>query len=148
MSLERLRDEIKNDPLGRGYAGMTDEEILNSLAAQNIQKYKPITSAELLAWSAMNLRQTKIEDAAISHPSPDIKNICKVAVKMLDRDSTEFDLNKTDRQMMLGALVQGGVLDASDSAALYTLATYYISRNEQLGLGEFRNGDVIWAKNN
>ncbi len=34
-SLQDLKDELTNDPLGRGYAGMTDTEAAASLGARN-----------------------------------------------------------------------------------------------------------------
>jgi hypothetical protein len=61
MSLERLRDEIRFDPLGIGYAGMTDAQILTSLKAKTrskeraiIPSYEVVSAIIPAEWSAVN----------------------------------------------------------------------------------------------
>lgn len=148
MSLERLSVELSEDPTAKGYATMTDAEIVAALYDKNIPKFKIISSAELLAWAGGNARLVKLENAAANHASDAIKNIAKIAVKMLDRDTTEFDFSKPDRIEMLNALIFGGVFDTSDKEALETLATYYISRADQIGLpANLMVGDIEWARN-
>lgn len=149
MSLERLSLEIKNDPLNRGYAQMTNAQILTSLNTANrpVSTYKIISSAELLAWAGSNQRKKKLREAITTGVNDDIKNIAEIAVDMLGRDSTELDLNKQDRVAMMNALVAGGVLSQADTDALYVLATQpNISRLKELKLGEFHEGDVAWAR--
>ncbi len=147
MDLGKLKIELENDPLNRGYSDMTVEEIIMSLNTPNIPRYKSLTSAELLAWSASNRRRKKLVNASFNHDSEDIQNLAEVAVILLDRDRTELNLNLPDRVQMVNILVAAGVLDASDKSDLYTLATYNISRNQELNLGEIMNGDILAVKN-
>ncbi len=148
MSLERLSAEIHDDPAEKGYEGMTNTQILTALYTKDIPRYKIITSAELLAWAGANERLLKLEEAAADHASRAIKNVCKIAVEMLKRDSTQLDLNLSDRAQMAGALVLGGVLAQEDIDALYSFATYNISRADVLGLPlNYMEGDVEWARN-
>jgi hypothetical protein len=149
MSLERLGQEIKNDPLNRGYSGMSNTQILESLRTPDrpAGTYNVLSSAELLAWAGSNQRKRKLRAASNDHASDDIKNIAEIAVDMLNRDATELDLNKADRVAMMNALVAGGVLAAEDTAALYALAAKpNVSRLQELGLGHFLEGDVEWAR--
>jgi hypothetical protein len=147
MSLERLSTEINTDPTNKGYGNMTNEQILSALNAKNIPIYKIISSAELLAWAGGNTRLVKLENAAANHSNSGVKNVAKIAVKMIERDGTQFDFNKPDRVIMLNTLISGGVLDNSDKIALSGLGTDYISRASQLGLpSNYMIGDIAWAK--
>jgi hypothetical protein len=146
MDLGKLKIELEIDPLNRGYSNMTTEEIITSLNTPNIPRYKSLTSAELLAWAASNRRRKKLVNASLNHVSEDIQNLAEVAVILLDRDGTQIDLNLPDRVQMVEILVAAGVLDASDKTDLYALATYNISRNQELNLGEIMNGDVLAVK--
>lgn len=149
MSLEKLKQEIVSDPLNKGYSTMTNEQILDALYTKDIPVYRVISSAELLAWAGGNARLVKLEEASANHASPTIKNIAKIAVKMLDRDETEFDFSKSDRVAMLDALIAGGVFEEEDKTALEQLAIIYQSRAESIGLPfNFMVGDVNWARNN
>ena len=148
MSLERLREELQNDPTNKGYSDKSNSEILDILYTPTTTKYKIISSAELLAWAGANERLLNLEDASVNHQSRAIKNVAKIAVEMLKRDSTELDLNKSDRVNMTNALIAGGVLSQDDVDDLYALAAYQISRAEEIGLARnLMEGDVAWARN-
>ena len=57
----KLRDEIANDPLGRGYDSMTDADIVVSLNTKNIQRNKIVmTGKEIFA------QQNSADYAALS----------------------------------------------------------------------------------
>lgn len=99
---------------------------------------RPLTSAECLAWSGAASRYLKIEAAAnatlpatndpIYPLAVGVKNVARVAQKLIDRDETTFDPRLSDRQQMLGALVDGGVIttaDRDDLLALAAVATPY-----------------------
>ena len=144
--LETLRQELENDPLGRGYATMDDAQVLASLREKNRPKLKALSSAELLAWSGSNNRKRKIFAGITSGPNDDIKNICDVATELLRRDNTELDLNRADRVQMAQGLVAGGILTEADYTALVTMATYNVSRLEELGMQDFHEGDIQCAR--
>ena len=151
-----LREEILNDPLGRGYSSMTDAEIADSLNEKNRTKVVPLSSAELLAWSGggadddnnIASRYERIEAAATSHASGAVRGACKAAIRLIERDSTVLDLTLPDRAAMVDALVAGNVLTETEKTELYTLATQQISRAEELGLGVVYAADVTGAKAN
>jgi len=151
-----LREEILNDPLGRGYADMTDAEIADSLNTKDRDRIVPLSSAALLAWSGggadddnnIASRYERIETAATEHASGAVRGACKAAIRLIDRDSTELDLSLPDRAAMVDALVAGGVLTADEKDGLYAMATQQISRAEELGLGTVYAADVTGAKAN
>lgn len=136
FTLEALADELAQDPAGLGYADAgLDERLALLNAANDPERFRtrPLTSAELLAWAAGNGRFVKLETAAGNAAlGGELQSIAKAAHMLIQRDSTTLDLNLTDRQQMLGALVQAGVIGADDAAALAALARVPVGRAESL----------------
>jgi hypothetical protein len=153
MTLQALKDELTNDPLGRGYSGMSDEAAADSLNTANRSCLEPISSAELLAWSgngatdgSMLCRYERIQEAAAASASNTVRGACIAALGMIERDGTSLDLNKPDRMAMLDALVAGGVLTAAEKTSLLALATITCSRAVELGLSFITPSLVADAK--
>lgn len=154
MNIQTLITEIENDPLAVGYQSMSTEEITTSLNTVNRTRLRLLNSRELLAWSSIGAidasgvksRYERFEDGAVNHSSAAIRGVCKAAVKLIERDTTELDLNLSDRQAMVGALVAGGVITSDEEQELYTLSTENISRGEELNLGHVKHGHVIMAR--
>jgi len=145
-NIQTIKIELDGDPLTRGYAGMTDEEVSMDVNTVYRTRKEPISSAELLAWSASDARLQKIKNASESGADDTIKSIALAAYLMITRGDTTLDLNLADRMALLNALVSYGVLTADDKTALESLAVVAISRGEELGIGSVRTGDVIQAR--
>jgi len=149
-SLEVLHNELlAGHPVTGPYLAdaATAAEQINAL---NRSRLVPITSGELLAWSAGagigdRPRLIKIEEGTQSQ-NEQIAAICKVAEGTIKRDGTELDLLKLDRKAMVAALVAAGVLSQADSDSLYSLATQAISRATEIGLSNVRAGTVEQAR--
>jgi hypothetical protein len=141
-----LKSEIDSDPLGRGYSGMDDTAVAVDLNTAYRTKKEPISSAELLAWSASDARLQNIKNAAENGATDDLKSLAQAAYLIVTRDGTTLDLNLADRVAMLDSLVAAGVLTAADRTSLDALATVSISRAEELSIGRVRAGDVIQAR--
>jgi hypothetical protein len=141
-----LKSEIDSDPLGRGYSGMDDTAVAVDLNTAYRTKKEPISSAELLAWSASDARLQNIKNAAENGATDDLKSLAQAAYLIVTRDGTTLDLNLADRVAMLDSLVAAGVLTAADRTSLDSLATVSISRAEELSIGRVRAGDVIQAR--
>ena len=141
-----LKSEIDSDPLGRGYSGMDDTAVAVDINTAYRTKKDPISSAELLAWSASDARLQNIKNAAENGATDDLKSLAQAAYLIVTRDGTTLDLNLADRVAMLDSLVAAGVLTAADRTSLDALATVSISRAEELAIGRVRAGDVIQAR--
>jgi hypothetical protein len=146
MRIQTIKTELDTDPLGLGYSGMDDSAAAVSLNEKTRSKLEPISSAELLAWSANGARLQSIKSAAESGADDTIKSVAQAAYLTITRDDTTLDLNLADRVALLDALVSYNVLTADDKASLESLATVAISRGEELGVGLVRAGDVIQAR--
>jgi hypothetical protein len=149
VSIEKLADEIRLDPIGRGYASMDSAEILTSLRAKDRTFKSPVTSGELLAWGSAEGRLARIIDAAANGALPETVRAAAMGAEiMVKRDNTDLDLNKADRVQLLAGLVASSVLTADDQVALEALATTDGSRAEELfGEGvELYSGHIEYAQ--
>jgi hypothetical protein len=154
VSIEKLADEIRLDPVGRGYASMSNAEILASLRAKDRTFKSPITSTELLAWGSAEGRLARIKRVAEmanpgGNPAVDALQAAGIgAWLMVHRDAPSLDLNLQDRNDLLDGLIAGGVLTADDKTALEALATTNGSRAEELfGEGvELFSGHITYAQ--
>ena len=148
--LATLHDELLiGHPVTGPYAAdaATAAAEINAL---NRTRTVPISSGELLAWSAGagagdRPRLIKVEEGTTA-ADEQVAAICKVAESTIKRDGTELDLLKLDRVAMVAALVAAGVLSQSDSGSLYALATRQISRADEIGLSNVRAGTVEQAR--
>ncbi len=130
--MSALSEELTNDPLGRGYAGMTDQAAADALNAADIADVQRVGNHKYLVWLA-GKRRKKIADAAASHASEDVQGLAQMALDIILRP--DVDYVRADHEAMLDGLVAGGVLVADDKTALDGKADVLISRAEQLGLG-------------
>lgn len=151
MNYEILKAELNGGHPSTGAYSKNDQEAADQLNIKNINRFKPIESATLLAWAAGTTpgekpRIRKLRVAAETNPLDTLRGIAEAAVLMIERDSTTFDLNLPDRGAMLDALVQGNVLSAGDKDSIELLATEQISRATELGLPVIRPGEVAMAR--
>ena len=103
-------------------AELSDAEAADAINAMTVEELLPISSAELLAWSAADGRFARVDDAT-QHENAAIRSLACAAKLLLTRDGTSLDLDKHDRAAMLDSLVTVGVLTEADKASLYVLAT-------------------------
>lgn len=137
MDIQGFIQEVKTDPLSRGYAGMDDAALWASLQTLNRSKLRILNSRQLLEWSALNGRYMKLENAAANVALGDeMRSVVKAAIKLLDRSDTELDLSLATHANMMGALVLAGVFSSDDQISLEELATVAISRAEEISCGD------------
>ena len=137
-----LRAELDDDPLGRGYSSMSDDQLIASINEPNRPApLRPIPSAELLGWSSAGAntagaasdkaRNQRLADAAASG-SPAVAGVADAALVLLSRDG---DLDVTKYASAIALLVSGSVLVQAESDELTALATSpEISRAAELSL--------------
>ena len=95
MNMTVLKDELLNDPLGRGYSSMSDLEVIQSLLEVNRSVLTSILSDDLLAWAGMNGRFVKITRVA--------EDETKSAKERLDNLKVALELEEktTQRELQL-----------------------------------------------
>lgn len=113
-----LEDEIANDPLGRGYSSMTDQQLLTSLNTVNISRNRTTMTGREVAAEIVDSEYNLI---------PDIKK--QQVLELLKRDDLD--------PFGLPANVIKGIFGAG-STTLSNLATarvHGISRAQEIGWG-------------
>ncbi len=145
MDYSILTPEVTTDPLARGYAGMSDQQVADSLNAVDRPTTGVISSRALLAWSGLSQRLDNI-DGAQNNPNQDVRTIAKVALKLIDRSDTELDMADANHLAMVDALVADGVLSAADKTELLAMAGGLQSRAAELGLTSVSAGNITSAR--
>lgn len=135
MNWSALKDELANDPLGRGYSTMSDAQAADDLNTAYRQYSVEVSSRALLVWAGANGRLKKIDAARTdTNISSGVQNVCEVAMRLIERDEASYDPNDSRHTDMLGALVSAGVIVQSDADALNALGQRARTRAEELNL--------------
>lgn len=133
MNIQGFYDELKNDPLNRGYAQMDDAQLWVSLTTQDRLRDILINSRQLLEWAAQEGRLANIEDNANNEQnSASLRAICKAASKLVERADTMLDLTHQHHIDLVDALVNASVLSVNDRTSLQALGKEACSRAEEL----------------
>ena len=135
-----LREEINTDPLGRGYSGMTDQQVADSLNSVNISVTGNGTIAKFIgaikpgAWPQGD--GTAASDAKASADRDYCIMLTSNSDGIIPFDEPEIRLKLTDA-------TNGIFKDSAQTiTALQSLWTKTISRASQLGLPFIRVGFV------
>jgi len=150
ISTEAMAAELAAGHPVTGAYSSNDQTAANELNAKNIADVQPMTSGDVLQWSAQaspsdTPRLLKIQAAAESNPNDDLKAISRAADILVQR-AANLDLNDPEIAAMISALEAGAVLSTADVTALTTLATVDISRAAELGWPTVTEPDVRWAR--
>lgn len=128
--IQILRDEVLNDPLGIGYAGMADQQVADSLNVVNRSEQRTSVPSEELI-SAIRL--------------PDYTAVSTSAERewlLLLLTPQEVDFGNSDVRVALA-----NIFGSTDTTAnLAALATKAVSRATELGLPTIKEGHVIHVR--
>ena len=130
MDRASLKAEVTSDPLGRGYVGMTDQQVADSLNTKNRAVVRPVAPSTQRMWMAGAIHQ-KIATGVESGPNDTIKGLCRSALLMA---TTDDDYIRDDHKALLDALVAAGIITQTEADALDDKADKTITRAAELGL--------------
>jgi hypothetical protein len=135
-----LREELTNDPLGVGYAEMTNAEVETALNAKTRSRVvsRFITARTILAECADGATILDKLEAAAAQISA-----VKWAMRFLQQEGG-VDVGHPATLSMIAQLT-GPVLTAAEGSALATLAMQECSRAEELGVKAF-DSDIRKAR--
>ena len=143
-----LTDELRNDPLGVGYANMTDEQVAASL---NEPRYS-VPTTRFITWRAIAATLDDAEYAAVkaalnqlAQVSPKVADMIPFLSQATGDDGTGggIDFGNAGVRAMIQALP--GVSEAA-KGELLALGERPVSRAEILGLPEVYPGHVESAR--
>ena len=143
-----LTDELRNDPLGVGYANMTDDEVAASL---NEPRYS-VPTTRFITWRAIAAVLDDDEYAAVKAALNQLANLSPKVADMIpflsqatgdDGTGGGIDFGNADVRAMIQALP--GIGEAA-KGKLLALGERPVSRAEILGLPEVYPGHVESAR--
>lgn len=130
MDYQVLRAELLTDPLGRGYAGMTDAQAADSLSAVN----RTISRAQIQAWEIV----TATVFTELSALSATNRAIYQLLIEAAPLPYTDANV----RAIAAGIFGAGTVTRAN----LLAMQNQTVSRAAELGLGTVMALDVMRAR--
>tara|TARA_Y100001949_G_scaffold152335_1_gene138662 strand:- start:222 stop:665 length:444 start_codon:yes stop_codon:yes gene_type:complete len=146
MNYSKLRDELANDPLGRGYSGMTDAEAAADLMSEYRTLVSPITMGNIIRWAARHDAIHSLE-TAVSSGDADKRRLSRAALAMIDSPQIDtLDIGDVEISGMFDALVALGVFTSAEQDDLVAFGTSTISRATEAGLGRVKPGYVGKAR--
>lgn len=159
--IQNIKSEIDTDPLVRGYAGMTDRQVADSMNASDRPVSAPITSDVLLGWAAAGSddagspvkpsRILRIKQAAAgthwnggSALPESIKGVAEAAAILLTKPSATLDVVKY--AAMLVALEAASIIDTTEKTELETIGMSTQTRGAEIDAGHVKEGHVAHAR--
>jgi hypothetical protein len=145
MANQVLIDELANDPLTRGYSGMTDEQAANSLNTKN-RTASTVGVGQIVNWlfetpAATQALRTGQDNTGLTNS---VRGIC---YNFLRLDVAPFQsVTLTQLTGAADSLQSAAVFTAGQRNGLVALANNQISRAEELGLPFVVPGDVYEAR--
>jgi|GEM_PF-4834661 len=144
-----LTAEIRDDPLGRGYANLSAQEAADSLNARNRTRVVPLSfvNAKTLyarlgaAVAEMIIQKLEAGAASDSPLAPILKRACQ----WIRPSEQGIDVGNPVTRTMVDALT-GGLLTEDEARLLKGLAEESVSRAEELGLPYVGGHHVEYAR--
>jgi hypothetical protein len=145
-----LASEINVDPLGRGYSGMTDEQVTIDINTKYRVANYPI-ELDLLNFAIRdNGKWTPFREAA------DLQTIPGTYDNQAMREfmdlfgtltvNTQYDMQSAYMTALRANMVSEGSMTAPISSAINDLGIQTVSRAVELELGSVQTGDVIFVR--
>lgn len=149
MNYTVLRTEIASDPLGIGYASLSDEEVAAALALKNrVQTYSRFCSLRAVATvlTAEEYGVFKLDIAAVSAMSPMAADMVRFLEMPCSDDGATGGLDIGDPSVR-AFIDMLPTLSADAKAKIKSLAERLISRAEEIGIPEPTAHEVHIARN-
>jgi len=127
-----LSDELTNDPLAIGYAGMTDAQAKDSLNGLTRTRTRETVSGSEIFNAIDDTEYAALTDAQKTV----IREICSI-----DLIDTSNGIAKSE----IGSIFAGAAGTAT-RPALQALKTESISRAQELGISQVNEGDITHAR--
>jgi len=149
MNYAVLREEILTDPLGRGYAGMTDEQVAEDLNTAYRTIKQRIKLKDLVSYLLKNDLWFAIREAA-ADPTHTAHRAAVYALDLVDFAKADMldDIDSDDAtfRALFQQLISGGIMTSTQGQEILAMAYVTMTRAEELGLGVVKPGHVRKAR--
>ena len=145
VDYQRLKNEVVVDPIIRGYGSMTDQQIFDSMV--NTIDRLIIKSTVVGALGIMREVGPTMGAAILDKLEAAATADSRLKWFMKELTTNGIDLGHPVTRATIDELVTGGVLLASEGAALKQVAESIVSRAEELLLTKFYVRDITFVRN-
>ena len=149
--IDILRQELTDDPLGRGYAGMADGEVADSLNVADRPGKGVVAASEVRRYVLLNGLWPRIQAVAASSANPVHQGTAITILQTLQPNS--FDQIRMNDPAVAGAvtsmlttMVEAGAITAAHRDAMVALGDIQVSRATELGFGPVHHLTVADAR--
>lgn len=137
--MSALRDELINDPLGRGYVGMSPKLLSADLKTEYREYFDPLSHAELMRWGfaregLANLKDAAEKVGAYTDISQSDRAAAMAAYATINDPQASLDLGDPEISGLIAHLITIGLFVEQDRVDLEARATKLRSRARELGI--------------
>lgn len=152
MNLEILRSELIDDPLGMGYASMSDAQAADLLNVPNRPGYKPVAASDVRMFVLLHGIWPSLAALAQSSANPLYQGTAITILQTLGPGSFDtIRMNRLEIRTGVGAMLQtmvdAGAMTADQRTAMLAMSEAMISRAEELGLPVVYHPHIAEARN-
>ena len=131
--MKKLKDEVKNDPLSRGYSSMTDSEVATDLNTQYREQHCRVPLSEVQNWASAYRIYKRFCDKGMERGPLHNELLAIIQGK---QESVNFQSDSAGVQGLIQDMIDNDIITQTEAQELQGLGTYYISRAEELGYRE------------
>lgn len=135
-----LQTEVTDDPLGRGYADMTDQGVADDLMTEYVEKHCRVPMSELHDWaSAKRLYKRFVDNGIEGGP---LHNELKVLIQGKQED---VNMQSSDDGVtgLITDMIMNGIITQAEAGELQSQGVYYISRAKDIGFNRVITAQTI-----
>lgn len=123
----KLCNEINNDPFGKGYANMSDQEVADSLNEPFVENVL-VPADKVIEWATKYRLLKRLEDAGMKDSVQ-----YKEAELVFTGNLQMVDVTNPGAQAMINDLIKAGVLSQEEAGELLAMGQRETTRAKQLG---------------
>ncbi len=145
-----LADELNTDPLGRGYAGMTDAQAADDINTEYRQVNYPIdvdrlnlAVRESLKWTQYRER-ADLQTVAGTYDNPYMREFMDIFLTV--STSTPIDLTSDYMTQVINGMEGEGSMGPVAAQQLREYGIQTVSRGTELEIGVVNEGDVAYSR--
>ncbi len=126
--LQPICEEIKNDPLGIGYADMTDQEVADSLN-KTVVRLRPVPMGKVQEWATKMRLPKRFADKNLTGSSLE-----RELELLVQGKQTEAHFDSPGAQGIFQDLIENNIVTQEEINELVALGQYETTRAKELGV--------------
>jgi len=142
---EAIKQELTADPIGVGYASMTDQQAADALGARNRARKRPLPTHDIKKYMVLNDLWLQIKQSTTAEAQVALDALA--TFEFFDvTDAATGALVEARLVAILDGLIAKGLITTQNKADILALTNEPISRAEELGVSPVSQVDVAKAR--